>query len=114
MENTSAVSARASDLSTMMSSFSPLSRILSMDERGGERDTDVVDHDALDVIELLLDSSGDIGVGIVPLGLRIIAGEMERAYHESLESGGEISHGIGLGGLDAIARGQRGPRRAYP
>ena len=74
MENTSAVSARASDLSTMMSSFSPLSRILSMDERGEERDTDVVDHDALDVIELLLDSSGDIGVGIVPLGLRIIAG----------------------------------------
>ena len=114
MENTSAVSARASDLSTMMSSFSPLSRILSMDERGGERDTDVVDHDALDVIELLLDSGGNIGVGIVPLGLRTIAGEMEGAYHESLESGGEIGHGIGLGGLDAIARGQRGPRRAYP
>ena len=54
---------------------------------------DVIDHDALDGVELLLDSGGDIGVGIVPF------------VHDLVEGGGEVRHGVGLAGLDAIAIG---------
>lgn len=66
---TSAVSARASVLSTMMSSFSPRSIILSTSQPPQLLPTDVINHNTLHGIELLLHTGGSISVGVVPLGL---------------------------------------------
>ena len=66
---TSAVSARASVLSTMMSNFSPRSMILSTYHTSLLLLTNVVNHNSLDSIELLLHAGSSISIRIVPLGL---------------------------------------------
>ena len=68
---TSAVSARASVLSTMMSNFSPRSMILSMPHVASYSHTNVVDHHALHRVQLLLHTRSRVRIRIVPLRLHI-------------------------------------------
>ena len=98
---TSAVSARASVLSTMMSNFSPRSMILSMPHVVSHSHTNVVDHHALHRVQLLLHTRSRIRIRIVPLRLHI--SHTQGHDHQLTNRRGELGHGERLSRLRAIA-----------
>lgn len=98
---TSAVSARASVLSTMMSSFSPRSMILSMPHVASHSHTNVVDHHALHRVQLLLHTRSRVRIRIVPLRLHI--SHTQGHDHQLTNRRGELGHGERLSRLRAIA-----------
>ena len=63
--------------------------------------TDVVDHDALHSVQLLLHTGGRVRIRIVPLRLSITPPSNE--HHQLADRGGELRHGKGLSRLGAIA-----------
>lgn len=63
--------------------------------------TDVVDHDALHSVQLLLHTGGRVRIRIVPLRLFITPPSNE--HHQLANRGGELRHGKGLSRLGAIA-----------
>ena len=98
---TSAVSARASVLSTIMSNFSPRSMILSIPHVPPHSHTNVVDHHTLHSVQLLLHTSSRIRIRIVPLRLHI--NQTQGHNHQLTNRRGELGHGERLSRLRAIS-----------